>query len=409
MKRMILLVAVVGMVCGGAWAEVDWVKASEKVGEHDDRFWDIEFQGGSLIDYYSGLQGAIEGVNVIHSEDAATVLMPAVTLNGVYARTLIQLPPRLLRGISVQQGGAGLTRRNEQGEHERYGDDPFWLINVDPSEVTSWMPSQPDSTQGHGYNISFPGGSVAEYVATVREAAGGKMNVVMMPGVEGVMVPEISLRGVRADDAMGVLSELRRPDGESWAYVKRVGQVYVLRPGSDAGREITREVWNLSYLLSTGIGEEGILRAVEMGLGSVGDGAEVLYHEDTGLLLVVGTHGHVIVVGEILEKMRETAEVREHERRMEEERVRQREELELDIQRMQAEIELHQQQIHLQHEEVAELEKLAAEEMVSGQDVRRSRMELQHFEAELQIKVREMQILERRQKAADEGGKEMGA
>ena len=330
MKRMLWIFAVVGLVCGSLEA-ADWLTKSDSKG------WDLDFPGGSVAEYFDGVSVAFPGENIVVHPEANTVGMPSVHLKSLHERSVFTLPEKLLTGVAVRSNGNQVFGDGVGGDSA----DSYWIVQVDIHDVTSWVNSDAGQVQHSGYDIRFSGGTVAQYIDAVRKAAGGGMNVVMMPGVEGVMVPEISLSGVQAKDAMAVLNELRRPDGEAWARVSEVSRgVYVLRPASDERHEITREVWNLSELLSSGIGEDGILRAVEMGLGSVGDGAEVLYHEDTGLLLVVGTHDHVQVVDEILSEMHETASVREHARIRAEERLREREELELDLHRERAEMNL---------------------------------------------------------------------
>lgn len=393
MKRFVAMAAVVGAMASGVWG-ADWVKRSATEG------FDVDFQGGSVAEYYEGIAEALTDANVVVHPDASRVAMPPVRVFAIHERSMIKLPGDLLRGVLVEASdGAIFMQGGDVG-----GPDAYWIVQIDPAEVTSWVEGSPFKDKDHPAYIElleFPGGTVKEFVDLIRKEK-GEFNIVMMPGVENVELPPMTLRGIMSYNAIALLDELRQTDGEPLMQVERSEQAWVLQKFDHRDREKRREVWNLSELLDMGLGEDGILRAVEMGLGSVGDGADVLYHEDTGLLLVVGTHPHVEVVDEVLGQMHLTAEVRQRKLMRLEQRLREREEIELDISRVRSEMQMLQHRIQMQVEAVEEADRLVEQNLMSRHDVREARVELQALEAELRIKHQEEEVLQRRYNALKE-------
>ncbi|MGD9690474.1 MAG: secretin N-terminal domain-containing protein [Phycisphaerales bacterium] len=155
-------------------------------------------------------------------------------------------------------------------------------------------------------SLDFAGGTVEEYFAAVRRAAGETpVNVSFAGGVEQVQLPTVSFRGVQLETAIRTAAELHEPGPEVRMYVRevtpevrgfplpRVGTpLFVVGLESLKQRERESRVISLNGVIARGpeaMPAEVVLTAIEAALRNDGAGVDMKFHKDSGLLFVSGT------------------------------------------------------------------------------------------------------------------------
>lgn len=179
-------------------------------------------------------------------------------------------------------------------------------------------------------SINFRGGTLAEYVAAVREAAGPDgTNVLFSQEAGSVSVPPVQLQSVSVRIALEVLEDVLLPSdvGRSLTVATHTdgeaAPVYSIQGAGGHQPSLTiTNVLSLNsickpiWLNSTGseifLSQDTALSAVEtaVNLGSRGaSAAEVRFHADSGLLMIVGTPDQVRTAELVLDQLR--SDVRE--------------------------------------------------------------------------------------------------
>lgn len=167
-------------------------------------------------------------------------------------------------------------------------------------------------------DLKFGGGTLAEYVAAIRKAAGDVNILIATPEARAIPVPEVELKSVSLGSALELLAEdVRTKSGDELrVYVDHFGPqsadarpVFRIRvePKSRPGPSGVH-VWTLSGLLSDELSPEAVLTAVETAVGLLGDQfapAEIRFHEATGLLIVSGRHEQLQAVDRVIDRLQE--------------------------------------------------------------------------------------------------------
>ncbi len=234
-------------------------------------------------------------------------------------------------------------------------------------------------------DLTFEGGTAAEFVRAIRQAA-GDINIVVAPEAAEVAMPPVSLSRVTAAAALNLLEgrSAERPGRVVNLIVRPMPtydteerQTYQVRAVVSGSRKAAAaHVWTIAGLLDE-IASESILSAVEMALEVVGSTTEldVRFHEDTGLLIAAGDESQLSAIDEVLDQLRGAAADRRNnaveklqmklkaidtERRSAHDRLG---ELRSEADALQAEIQA-------QHQEIARLELLNAQlrRMLDGRD-----------------------------------------
>lgn len=173
------------------------------------------------------------------------------------------------------------------------------------------------------YNIDFPGGTVEEYVAHLREIV-PEANIVLMPDASKVRIPAVKIR-VPADYSHAPLELLEKVTAASAEPNVRIdwdGIVRVVRLVEPATPRAAATPYVRSYSLANAIvkghiGAEDILRNIETSLelaAGSGDLPDLRFHESTSLLMVRGSSIHHNTISNVLGSMRQTAdEIRERQ------------------------------------------------------------------------------------------------
>lgn len=173
-------------------------------------------------------------------------------------------------------------------------------------------------------DLDFPGGSLAEYVAAVRQA-GGNANIVMMHEAQGIEIPAVQLKQVTIGAALGLVRGEFQPDDQTMLRIQldEIGPwgadeqpVYrisasVHRPRRHAPTEA--RVWSVADLLAAEIKAEDILTAVETAvelLAKAMEPAEIRFHEPTGLIIARGHPDQMRAIEEVIDQLRGTVEMR---------------------------------------------------------------------------------------------------
>lgn len=199
----------------------------------------------------------------------------------------------------------------------------------------TWGQEPGDTEAPAVINLQFSGGTIAEYVAAIRDAAGDVNIVLATPEVRDIPLPPIQLQSVAINSAIQLVA------GEMQANNRTVLNVYVeeFDPKYDRARPIFRVsarrqgpapkkrprdvlVWTVADLLNIDPSEvrcphcgyddelegKAVLTAVETAVGLLGEKlspAEIRYHEATTLLVASGDRQQLEAIDQVVRGLRE--------------------------------------------------------------------------------------------------------
>lgn len=172
-------------------------------------------------------------------------------------------------------------------------------------------------------DVRFPGGTAAQYIATIRKAA-GDINIIVASEAARVSMPPVTLRNVSVRVALNLLDGKVNESPEHVVRLK-MASLPTYAPNEQPSYEVRAEVhrnrqrvpgayvWTISALLDNDIPSTAVLSAVEMALEVVGSETtlDVRFHEDTGLLIAMGDLGQMETIAGVLGQLQETV----HQRR----------------------------------------------------------------------------------------------
>lgn len=156
-------------------------------------------------------------------------------------------------------------------------------------------------------SFTFPGGTLKEYVALVKEKFGNQAQIILAPDIEGFTIDPVEFESVSAFAPMQLLPPLANGQIE----VDVVGGIWRVAPPPFHTR-----VFSVRKFIRTKSGEpqeeaiRALISAVEatLALGSQSiPNIKIKIHPETGLLLVSGTQQQVEIVEEIVSQL-DTAE-----------------------------------------------------------------------------------------------------
>lgn len=154
--------------------------------------------------------------------------------------------------------------------------------------------------------VSFPGGTVTEYVRAVRHAFPGA-NIAVAPGVESVRLAPVELTGANLPEAVAALRVLSEsPVDVSWTGTTAlVDGAAAKRRQGDSNPTLLR-VWPMAQILSQ-VEQDDALSAVQTALELAGPGAEVRFHADSQLLMLRGNPTQIDAVSQTLDRLESVA------------------------------------------------------------------------------------------------------
>lgn len=180
-------------------------------------------------------------------------------------------------------------------------------------------------------NLKFPGGTIAEYVAALRETA-GETNIVVMPEAQDIQIPPIELNSVVLASALELLQGEFQLQGRTLVkveidkvsrYEEAERPIYRVLAEVRRGRpsETQVRVWNVSGLLKAlDMKSEDVLTAVETAMNMLGGDygpAQISFHEATGLVIARGHPERMRAIGQVIDQLAEGLKRQREEARRE--------------------------------------------------------------------------------------------
>ncbi len=289
-----------------------WVKVSEK----DPRLYNIDFPGGSLAEYYSGVTSLPEAsslLTVVVSEHAKDVRLQPLAMRDAVLWSLYVLPGRLLPGVKIEELGGSTIRREDGTEVREAGG---YVVGVDPG----WA-AHAQQAPAATFDLEFPGGTIDAYAEAIRKTWPAA-NIVIMDGAGKETLPAVNFRSVSLD-AVTKTMEIRRRNADGTVtevFVRGLGmagggsqEVYKVEmettePGPKALEEA--RVWSLAVPISNGAKIEDLLSAIEAALAVSEHRATIKYHEATNLLIVRALPSQQNLVDDVIRKVEGTMAAR---------------------------------------------------------------------------------------------------
>jgi len=232
----------------------------------------------------------------------------------------------------LTSGAAQVPSQSTLARHGLPGGGLGAAPQVDP--VTGLpMAAQPPAPK---FDLNFEGGVPQELLAAIATATKERPNVVVHPQCAEAMIPPLQLQSVTAEQVFITLNTLHSPlfkDGEWRRVPLRDAEIWSLTPTPQAepnqphnspaqgsfqqrlnqvvqGMTTAQpakaaRVFNLSAVLDD-YSIDDVTTAIS-GAWDLMDGAkdtQIKFHKDTQLLIVVGSAGHLAIVQEVLNELR---------------------------------------------------------------------------------------------------------
>ncbi len=194
------------------------------------------------------------------------------------------------------------------------------LLAVGPGIPSSSAHAATASEDPSPLHIDFPGGTVEEYIAHLREIV-PEANIVLMPDASKVRIPQVKIKAPDGSliTVVKLLEQITAASAEPDVRVYWDGLHMLVRlvepeaaPGSSqpAPRLSVRSFSLANVMVEGHIGPEEILRNIETSLEmatGTEDLPELRFHESTNLLIVRGRSDHINTIAGTLSSMRESA------------------------------------------------------------------------------------------------------
>jgi hypothetical protein len=259
--------------------------------------------------------------------------------------------------------------------------------------------------------FDFPGGTLSEYVQTIRDAAGDDpVNVLISDSAAGIPIPATSMRRVSPEAAFDILSVVAelpptaRLIVESSDGGRGTAPAYAINLVNHANVQFRGErqiqVFSLGWLLNDPDGRndlpmlstDEVLGAVESTIEMIAKEdqptADVRFHPDSNLLVVYGTPLQINAVSDIIERLDEDLGERRQQMREATDQMREMEQQleELRISMKQAAREIERREIHARRaEEAAAAGGISETDLVDElTKLEASRDEMQRLESQMQ-------------------------
>jgi len=262
-------------------------------------------------------------------------------------------------------------------------------------------------------DLNFRGGSAADYLQALRDAA-EYLNVVVMPDVAQVRMEPVELKRVDPTAAVRLLHGLRQecPEGAIVLTVDTIAgelfrsTVYTVSAVPEVrGRPRTAtdsEVWSLAEILGSGAAAADVLTAVETALAMFDEDdqpAEVSFHEETSLLMACARPEQVEAVNDVVAALTDAVRSKQPAKRA------------LEVTSLRSALDKTRGEVQALHNELVEsetrlklylmeIESLRQERKEMGEEMRRALAERDAVINSLEMKLR---MLEREQQESSGG------
>ncbi len=198
----------------------------------------------------------------------------------------------------------------------------LWIIAVavtpvlaqDTNQSTS-QPAKAEPTPLYKFDLDFPGGTPGELVAAIQKASGHPLNAIIPDRDAATRLPSLKMRGVDVAQLFKALEStfMWEFTSDSSGFKNRINYIYcfktVDKPSNDSiwcflsTKQLPPEVkhsqfFNLSKLLEHGLTVDDITTAIQTGwkMAGVESSAELSFHKETKLLIVVGNFDQLLIV-----------------------------------------------------------------------------------------------------------------
>jgi hypothetical protein len=158
-----------------------------------------------------------------------------------------------------------------------------------------WAEGKAIPSNTETFDIQFPGGSPSELLSALESAGGKKVNALVLPGMEKVRFPKLDFQGVTTANVLNAVSMLDNGRTARWLENDRV---WILTAPSTNRRPQVFYVGNLLSQLKI----DDITTAIQTTWQMAGKPAtaEMKFHEETKLLIVLGESQQLESVTEVL-------------------------------------------------------------------------------------------------------------
>jgi len=175
--------------------------------------------------------------------------------------------------------------------------------------------AQADAGVAVRVNLRFEGGTVLDFIGTLRDAA-PDANILCDEQAARVPMAAVDLKNTTLYAALNLLDEMRFMEGENITMLATrmipsgdggTQPIFHIRAESRlAGAEpALSKVWTVAALIEGGVKAEDLLTAIEqaVALQPLPEPAQIRFHAETGLLLVRANPSHVVVIDEVISQL----------------------------------------------------------------------------------------------------------
>ena len=191
--------------------------------------------------------------------------------------------------------------------------------------TASAEPAEPpsrDQVSDHLVSLKFPGGTVADYTAALKKAA-GDVNIIVALDAREVAMPAVELTAASVEAALRVLDGKTFNNGERFvklivrdASMGQPGEQTIFNVDAQVGgRSIdspqTSRVWAIGPILNSGAKANDVLTAVQTALDLLGKQyapAQLKFHEATGLIIARGSSEQMESIEQVVRQLSGGAE-----------------------------------------------------------------------------------------------------
>jgi hypothetical protein len=190
-----------------------------------------------------------------------------------------------------------------------------YILRVDPRDMAEALEA---NAAGRNFDLDFPGGTMKEFVHTLRDVADA--NILLRPEANDVQVPELMLRGADVHNLMVTMSgRLQAPEGArgeldiDWTTTdgaERLLYVVEIESASDAAERRAPRVhhWALGAITEeTPVTAEDVLGAIEVAQEFFESEVIVRYHEPTRTLIAKGLESDLEVIDQLIDRIEGSA------------------------------------------------------------------------------------------------------
>lgn len=240
--------------------------------------------------------------------------------------------------------------------------------------------SPADGPESISLDIDFAGGTVAKFLEDLKSVS-AYQNIIIKPGGEQYEMPPVTLRSAPLIDVFEAVHTIT--DGR--VGYERSGPVIVCwtmgsrSPNNGSPEPMSTAVWSIERF-QPAVRAEDVLSSVEAALAVVGGEPVIRFHEETSLIILRGTSGHIDAVESILRGIEQTQNARERKSRI----TAEVELTGLDIARQSSQLTLALREHEVATKRLEETRKLMEQGLVSENELLDQELNVHRFAAQVE-------------------------